>query len=399
MDAAASGRAARWLFVWLSFAITFVGYADRQVLALLKPVLDARFGWTAGDYALMSTVFQVAIAFSLLGAGWFLDRVGLRLGLAIGLAGWSAAACAHAAARTVGQFVAARAALGIGESVATPAGMKAVASFFAPETRGVVIGLLNTAPNIATIVTPFAVGALYVSVGWQGTVAALGATGFFCAGAWLLLPFRRMAAAPGGEAAGGAVWREGAAWALAAAKFLTDQAWWFFLFWLPDDFHRRFGLDIRQLMVPVATVYGAAALGSVLGGIAPRLLAARGMPMGAARRVVLWAAAFAVLPIVLEAFSPGLWGSVALVGLALLGHQAFAVNVFALAAARFPAARIGRVTGMAAFAGNMGGALSVHLAGWCVRALGQLTPMFFVAAGGYLLAAMVLRGVGETGEG
>ena len=64
----------RWVFLVLTFAVTMVGYADRQVLGLLKPVLDQRFGWTGADYGAMTTAFQVAIAAALLGAGWFMDR-------------------------------------------------------------------------------------------------------------------------------------------------------------------------------------------------------------------------------------------------------------------------------------------------------------------------------------
>ncbi|MEJ0049531.1 MAG: MFS transporter [Rhodospirillales bacterium] len=134
--------------------------------------MDAQFHWSPNDYATMTTGFQIAIAISLLGAGWFLDRVGLRWGFAIGLAGWSIASGLHAAARTVPQFIAARVALGIFESVGTPSGMKALATFFGAEERTMTIGLVNMAPNIATIVTPLAVGALYTPSAGNGPSCA-----------------------------------------------------------------------------------------------------------------------------------------------------------------------------------------------------------------------------------
>jgi ACS family hexuronate transporter-like MFS transporter len=389
----------RWAFLCLTFVVTMVGYADRQVLALLKPALDARFGWTGQDYGAMTTAFQIAIAVSLLWAGWFLDKVGLRTGFAVGLGGWSLAAALHALARSVPEFVVARASLGVFEAVGTPAGMKALATFFRAEERALVIGVTNIAPNVATVVTPLVVSALYVAVGWQWTVVLLGVFGFVCLALWLALPLRRMEreaavgmpqGAPLAAPEAVAVWRDRQAWALAAVKFLTDQAWWFFLFFLPDFMHRRYGLDVRQLGAPVATIYAFAAFGSVLGGVVPRVLVGAGLGSVRARQVAMLGFALAVSPIMLLAEGPSLWGSVALFGLALMGHQGFSVNVFAQAADLYPAARIGQVIGFAAFFGNIGGAVSAQVAGWLLKSGHGVTPMFFVCAAGYPLAWVVL---------
>ena len=385
----------RWVFLVLTFAVTMVGYADRQVLGLLKPVLDQRFGWTGADYGAMTTAFQVAIAAALLGAGWFMDRAGLRWGFATGLGGWSIASILHAAARTVPQFIAARVALGVFEAVGTPAGMKAVATFFRPAERTLVIGVGNMAPNIAAMLTPLIVSALYVRIGWQGTIVTLGAAGLVCLGFWLALPLARMTDVSAETVllfreSARPVLRDRTAWALAGAKFLTDQAWWFMLFWLPDFFHRRFHLDMRDIGSPVAVVYAMAALGSLSGGALPALLARAGL----SRDTALWAAmvmfAACVSPIIFILHVGGLWASVFLVGLALAGHQGFATNIFGIAAAVFPASRVGSAIGLGAFAGNCGGALSLYAAGRLLPVYG-LQPSFCAAAAGYPLAWLLLR--------
>ncbi len=385
----------RWVFLVLTFAVTMVGYADRQVLGLLKPVLDQRFGWTGADYGAMTTAFQVAIAAALLGAGWFMDRAGLRWGFATGLGGWSIASILHAAARTVPQFIAARVTLGVFEAVGTPAGMKAVATFFRPAERTLVIGVGNMAPNIAAMLTPLIVSALYVRIGWQGTIVTLGAAGLVCLGFWLALPLARMTDVSGETVllfreSARPVLRDRTAWALAGAKFLTDQAWWFMLFWLPDFFHRRFHLDMRDIGSPVAAVYAMAALGSLSGGALPALLARAGL----SRDTALWAAmvmfAACVSPIIFILHVGGLWASVFLVGLALAGHQGFATNIFGIAAAVFPASRVGSAIGLGAFAGNCGGALSLYAAGRLLPVYG-LQPSFCAAAAGYPLAWLLLR--------
>jgi ACS family hexuronate transporter-like MFS transporter len=377
-----------------------VGYADRQVLALLKPALDAKFGWTGQDYGNMTTAFQIAIAVSLVWVGWFLDKVGLRAGFATGLAGWSLAATLHAAARTVPEFIAARASLGVFEAIGTPAGMKALATFFRAEERALVIGVTNIAPNVATMVTPLAVSALYVAFGWQLTIVALGVFGFLCVALWLALPLRRMEqqalSLPQGAPLADThtkphpIWNDKTAWLLATVKALTDQAWWFFLFFLPDFMHRRFHLDLGHLGAPVATIYALAAAGSVLGGLLPRLLTATGLPPAHTRAAAMAIFALAVSPIITLTSAPALWPTVALLGLALAAHQGFSVNVFALAADMVPAARIGRVIAFAALAGNLAGAASAHAAGWMQGTWHTVAPMFFVCAAGYPLAWGVL---------
>ena len=385
----------RWVFLVLTFAVTMVGYADRQVLGLLKPVFDQHFGWTGADFGAMTTAFQIAIAAALLGAGWFMDVAGLRWGFAVGLGGWSIASMLHAAARTVPQFIGARVALGVFEAVGTPAGMKAVATFFRPRERTLVIGVGNMAPNIAAMLTPLIVSALYIRIGWQGTIVTLGAAGLVCLGFWLALPLGRMTdvsaeAALATPAAATSVLREPMAWTIAGAKFLTDQAWWFMLFWLPDFFHRRFHLEMRDIGLPVATVYAMAALGSLSGGVLPTLLMRTGLSEIAGRRAAMAIFAACVLPIVLILHVQGLWPSVFVVGLALAGHQGFATNIFGIAAAVFPASRVGSAIGLGAFAGNVGGALSLYAAGRLMPLYG-LQPSFWAAAAGYPLAWLLLR--------
>lgn len=383
----------RWAFLLLSFVITMVGYADRQFLALLKPALDGQFHFTPTQYGWMAGGFQLAIAISLLGAGWFLDRAGLRWGFAAGLGGWSLASALHAVARNAGQFIAARVALGVCESVGTPAGMKALAVFFSPEERGLAIGITNTAPNVAAVLTPLAISAMAGAIGWQASILCLAALGFFCLGLWLCLPFATLgaSAAMPAEDAGApyAPWRDRNAWMLAGAKCTTDQAWWFMLYWLPDFLHQRFGLDVQTLGAPVAGIYALAACGALAGGVIPGLLAGRG-----GRAAAMLGFALCVAPIGFIMQLHALWPSVALVGLALAGHQGFATNIFAIAAEIFPARRIGTAIGFGAFFGNLGGAASVLLAGSMVRAGWGLAPMFILAACGYPCAWLILRQCG-----
>jgi ACS family hexuronate transporter-like MFS transporter len=98
-----------------------------------------------------------------------------------------------------------------------------------------------------------------------------------------------------------------------------------------------------------------------------------------------------VTPIATLGAVHGLWAAVLIAGLALACHQGFATNIFAIAADVFPAARIGSAIGFAAFFGNAAGAGSAQLAGVLLQHYGTVTPMFFLCAGGYAAAWLLLR--------
>ena len=70
-------RGAAIALVVLLFLGNALNYVDRQVLALLKPTLEAEFGWSDADYAHLGSSFQIAAAGTLLFVGWFVDRLGV----------------------------------------------------------------------------------------------------------------------------------------------------------------------------------------------------------------------------------------------------------------------------------------------------------------------------------
>src|SRR3954468_22436509 len=75
--ASASGSGAgvgyfRWVICGLLFLAATINYVDRQVIGLLKPTLQAEFGWSELDYADIVFSFQLAyaIGFVLPDASW-----------------------------------------------------------------------------------------------------------------------------------------------------------------------------------------------------------------------------------------------------------------------------------------------------------------------------------------
>lgn len=56
----------RWLICLLLFLSTTVNYIDRQILALLKPILDDELDWTNEQYGNVNAAFAGAYAVGLL---------------------------------------------------------------------------------------------------------------------------------------------------------------------------------------------------------------------------------------------------------------------------------------------------------------------------------------------
>ena len=75
----------RWVIVALLFCATTINYIDRQILALLKPMLDTELGWTNEQYGAVNSAFQGAYALSYVVFGWFIDRVGIKHGYTVSI--------------------------------------------------------------------------------------------------------------------------------------------------------------------------------------------------------------------------------------------------------------------------------------------------------------------------
>lgn len=377
------------LLVILLFVGNALNYVDRQVLALLKPTLEAEFHWTDSDYAHLGATFQIAAACALLGVGWFVDRLGIRLAYGIAIAIWSTAGIAHALASSVQQFVAARVVLAVGESVSTPAGLKAAATYLPARQRNIAIGLINTAPNIGAIITPLLIPPFAIAFGWKAAFVVTGALGFIWLAFWLptmrsLKPLRSIPErAP---VAWGELLRDKRTWTVVGAKALTDCVWWFVLFWMPDFFNRAFGMDQAHLGWPIAIIFSLAALGAMTSGGLYPLMLARGWTVNRARKTSMLVFAVSVLAILLAQKTGSPWLAALFIGLGLFAHQGFSTNIFGMAADIVPSLRIGSVIALGSVAGNLSGTAMIEFAGWSLRNGLGYGPMFAICSVAYLSA-------------
>jgi ACS family hexuronate transporter-like MFS transporter len=379
------------MLIGLIFLATALNYVDRQVLALLKPMLEAEFHWTDQQFAHLGSIFQLSAAASLLGVGWFVDRFGVRFAYGFAVAVWSLAGMAHALASTVQQFVIARAVLATAESVNTPAAMKTAAIYLPIQRRSIGIGIINTAPNIGAIITPLLIPPFAIAFGWKAAFIVTGGLGLV----WLILwqwntrkltPIAGQTATTRGKVEWRAILSDRRSWTVVGAKAFTDLVWWFILFWTPDFFARQFGLSQGELGWPIAIIFTLAALGAVSSGALFPALLLRGLSVNAARKSAMLAFALIVLvmPLAMTASNP--WIAAIFIGLGLFAHQGFSTNIFGMATEIIPTRRIATVVALGAVAGNLTGTGIIEFAGWSLEHGLGYAPLFVVCGSAYLVA-------------
>ena len=222
--------------------------------------------------------------------GRIMDRLGTRVGLAVMIAGWSAATFLTGAASAGLGLGACRFRLGVGEGGGFPGSAKAVAEWFPPRQRAMAFGIFNTGSSVGAVAAPPLIAIIVVGLGWRWVFYLTGSAGFVWACIWIA--FYRPPAAHRFLAPAEREWIDGGrgadattsdpstpapSWSsylgyrevrgMMIAKALSDSAWFFFIFWLPKYLGDVRGLDIKQIGAFAWIPYACAGAGSMMAGI------------------------------------------------------------------------------------------------------------------------------------
>lgn len=412
----------RWIIVTILFAGTVINYLDRQIIGLLKPILEVEFSWTESDFARIMAAFSFAYAIGLLLSGRFIDKVGTKLGYTVAVVLWSVAGMLHAAMKTVMGFGVARVLLGIGEAGNFPAGMKAIAEWFPKKERGTATGIFNSGTAVGVVVALVLTPLILQRYGWREVFWITGALGFVWLIFWLYLysipsAQKRLSKEelayieidndnteeePGntGGIAWGRLFAMRQTWAFVTGKFLIDPIFWFFLFWLPSYFSSAFHLDLTKISIELMIIYSATTAGSIAGGYFSSWLIKRGWAVVRARKGVLliFALAELIIMIAIARYVTDKWVAVVLISIAVAVHQAWATNIFTLASDMFPKEVVSSVVGIGGMMGAVGGILFPLLVGYLLdiyKTGGDLTGgynlIFTICGLVYLMAWIIIH--------
>lgn len=399
----------RWMILFMLFAATTINYLDRQILSILKPILDVELGWTDAQYGMIMSIFQASYAVGLTMFGWIIDKYGARLGFAISIVWWSLGALTHAFAIGVKSMGLSRIILGLGEGGNFPASIKTVTNWFSSGERVFATTLFNSGANVGALVAPATIPFIAAAWGWQSAFVAAGVLGFIWVAFWLRMPKEprvklaeessELVRAEKEETRNSIPWKKlltyRQAWSLIIVRFLTDPIWWFFLFWLPDFFNKHFGYNIKESALPLIVIYALVTVLSIIGGSLTKYLAGRGWSLNKVRKISMLIFACCVLPVIFVQYFD-MWTIVGVLGLAGGAHQAWSASVYTLGSDMFPKSDVASITGLSGMAGQIGSVLFQTAVGFTLShfvAMGNPShgyDIIFVVCGCAYLTAFII---------
>jgi ACS family hexuronate transporter-like MFS transporter len=375
----------RWTICTLIFFATTVNYLDRQVISILKPIIEKEIGMNEADYGYVVMAFQIAYAIGMIFAGRLIDKIGTKIGYALSLFLWSISAMLHAFASSAFSFGVFRALLGFSESGNFPAAIKTVAEWFPKKERALATGIFNSGANIGAMIAPILVPWIAFNWGWRIAFIAVGIIGLIWLIFWFIfyeIPEKHKKLSKeelayiksdvdeqnedNEKISWGSLLKFRQTWAFILGKFITDPIWWFFLFWIPGWLAtvRGTGLNLVSFGVPMIVIYTATTIGSIGGGWLSSYLISKGIPVYKSRKYTMLLFAILVVPIIFtQSQGVSLWAAIALISIAAASHQAWSANIYTTVSDMFPKKVVSSVTGIGGMAGAIGGTLIAVFAG------------------------------------
>jgi ACS family hexuronate transporter-like MFS transporter len=372
----------RWRIAILVSAAIAISYLDRQTLPVAVQAISKDIPLTNGQFSALQSSFLFSYAMMYAGGGKLVDFLGTHRGFTVIMLFWSLACASHALATSFAMLAASRFLLGVGEGGGFPAATRAVAEWFPTKERATAMGIINAGTAVGAVVAPPLVAAVLGYSNWRWIFVLTGGMGLLWT-AWWRISYSSPRVTPGptvadsiphptsGSSTSGSstalpwiqLFRIRETWGLVSAKFLSDAAWFFYLFWLPKYLYDARSFDIKAVGTFAWMPSAAAGVGCLLGGGFSSYLVRRQFSLGVSRKLALGLSA-AVMPfVILVPRVPVSW-AIALFCLAYFGQQSWSTLVMVLPADLFPQNVVGSVAGLVGFGGAMGGIVFGEVVGY-----------------------------------
>jgi MFS transporter, ACS family, hexuronate transporter len=292
------------------------------------------------------------------GGGALVDALGTKRGLLAIMIGWSLATATHGLATGFRSLLVSRFLLGMGEGGGFPAATKAVSEWFPASERSTAMGIINAGTAVGAVVAPPAIAAILGVASWRWVFFATGAVGLVWT-MWWMRDYRTPDVSAASAPAVAAIpWprllRFREVWGLVVAKFLSDAAWYFYLFWLPKYLYDVRGFDVKRVGTYAWIPYAAAGVGCLAGGWFSSWLLKRGSSVNLSRKAALGASA-AVMPLIVFVTQAPTSMAIVLFSIAFFGQQSWSTLVMIVPTDLFDRRIVASVAGLVGFGGAMGG--------------------------------------------
>ena len=362
----------RWRIAVLVSAAIAISYLDRQTLPVAISAIGKDIPLSNQQFSTLQSAFLVSYAFMYAGGGKLSDVLGTRRGFTVIMIFWSFACVSHALAVSFMMLAVSRFLLGMGEGGGFPAATRAVAEWFQTDERASAMGIINAGTSVGAVVAPPLIAIILSFFSWRWIFVITGTLGLLWTAWWRSAYFspeqdRHSKLPVPEESAAGVRWidllpvRE--VWGMVSAKFLSDAAWYFYLFWLPKYLYDARGFNIKAVGAFAWIPYAAAGVGCLLGGWFSSYLVRRSFSLSAARKIALGLSA-AVMPLVIVIPHVAVSWAIGVFSIAYFGQQSWSTLVMVLPTDLLPRRVVGSVAGLIGFGGAMGGIAFGQLVGY-----------------------------------
>lgn len=350
-----------------------ISYFDRQTLPVAIKAIQLDIPISNTQFSQLQAAFLAAYALMYAGGGKLIDVLGTRKGFLLIMVWWSLACASHGLAASFGMLAVSRFLLGMGEGGGFPAATKAVAEWFPVRERSTAMGIMNAGTSVGAVIAPPLIAVILATLNWRWVFFLSGGIGLLWTIWWLrdYYPPASHSRLSERESAGiaevlqpkalgeaGVSWiglfRFPQVWGLVFGKFLSDAAWYFYLFWLPKYLYDVRHFDTRQVGYFGWIPYAAAGIGSLAGGWFSSRLIQRGRSLDFSRKLALGLSA-AVMPLIFFVTQAPVEVAIVLFSIAFAGQQSWSTLVMILPVDIFPQGAVGSVAGLVGFGGAMGG--------------------------------------------
>lgn len=391
----------RWLIVAVIFVALVFNYLDRQIVAILKPVLKTEYSLDDSGYAMLINLFTVSYAVMYPVGGWLVDRFGPRTVMGIGIIGWSLACIGGGLARTIGLFGLSRAMLGAAEPTNYPAQLKVVAVWFPGRLRATANSLCVAGGSIGAIIAPPLIAWVAISYGWRNVFFIAGAIGLLIALAWFLVyrdppeSIRSDVAASAVKVDDGAkftwpqLWRTRSLWGILLIRFVSDPVWYFCLFWLPGYLQEDSGLTLQQVGMVGWIPFLAADIGAIATAAWSDRMVRRGSKPLLSRKRMLSVVGLLAPLCALTPYLPNAFSTLLVFSLVAVAALSWLFTISVVIAEAFPVANAASVLGIAGGCGAAGAVVFNYFVGQLIGSVGA-HQIFLVMALLHPVAIVIL---------
>jgi len=395
----------RWRIALLVSIAIAISYLDRQTLPIVIGEIQREFPVSNSVKASLDSAFLLTYGVMYVVGGRLLDVLGTRRGFLLIMVFWSLACASHGFAGGVLALAASRLLLGAGEGGGFPAATRVVAEWFPARDRATAMGLINAGTGLGGMVAPPLIAAIILHVHWLGVSSwrwvffITGGFGLAWTVGWLGLyrasAENQPAAVTEPPASLRALLRFRETWGVIGAKFLSDAAWYFYMFWFPKYLLDARGFNIKAVGAVAWIPFAAAALGCLVGGGLSSWLLHRGYTVNAARKIALGLSAALMPCVILVPHVPVTW-VIVLFSVAFFGQQSWSTLVMTLPTDLFPKNAVGTVAGFVGLGGALGGVVLGQLAGYLLDHGFSYTPVLVIAGSLHVAAFFVILATVRT---